>query len=241
MLGPLCKVGWEVLTLFCFPELFSLVCGHSFPTSSIFMSATGTGASGEAVSARSPPLSSCPGPQRSEPSRARAWGLPVPRHQQARCQARGGQAEGQIPTLRHPRQVTAGVVEGPLPFSHPLFLPGTYFSLAGSRWGESTPPPPHPHSAAPCGWVTGGSTRACLQQKGVRERLSFPPLRSPSPGGGSCPLISTPHSVPPRGLAHTSRSTATPVSGDVGTSLCPSPRTPAREQRAGTHPACGGC
>ena len=35
--------GVEVLTLFCFPELFSFVCGHSFPTSSAFMSATGTG------------------------------------------------------------------------------------------------------------------------------------------------------------------------------------------------------
>lgn len=45
----LCRVGWEVLTLFCFPELFSLVCGHSFPTSSIFMSATGTVASGGAM------------------------------------------------------------------------------------------------------------------------------------------------------------------------------------------------
>lgn len=39
-----------MLTLFCFPELFSFVCGHSFPTSSIFMSATGTGASGGAMS-----------------------------------------------------------------------------------------------------------------------------------------------------------------------------------------------
>lgn len=37
------KGGVEVLTLFCFPELFSFVCGHSFPTSSAFMSATGTG------------------------------------------------------------------------------------------------------------------------------------------------------------------------------------------------------
>jgi len=35
--------GVKVLTLFCFPELFSFVCGHSFPTSSAFMSATGTG------------------------------------------------------------------------------------------------------------------------------------------------------------------------------------------------------
>lgn len=42
-----------MLTLFCFPELFSFVCGHSFPTSSIFMSATGTGASRGAVSSLS--------------------------------------------------------------------------------------------------------------------------------------------------------------------------------------------
>lgn len=57
MLGPLCEAGWEMLTLFCFPELFSFVCGHSFPMSSIFISATGTGASRGAVSDRSPLLS----------------------------------------------------------------------------------------------------------------------------------------------------------------------------------------
>lgn len=49
-----------MLTLFCFPELFSFVCGHSFPTSSIFMSATGTGASGGAMSSLYPSLSLSP-------------------------------------------------------------------------------------------------------------------------------------------------------------------------------------
>jgi len=87
-----------------------------------------------------------------------------------------------MPTLRHPRRAMAGVGIGlPSLLPTPHFLPVTYFSLAGSRWGGRAPPPPRPRSAAPCGWVTGGSTRACLRQKGHQGTLSLPSPGSPSP------------------------------------------------------------
>lgn len=111
---------------------------------------------------------------------------PAPQHQQDLGQTCATRA---VPTLKPPEHVTREVGRGlpssPLPF--PLFLLATYFSPSGSRWGATAPLPPRPRSAAPCGWVTGGSTTAYLQQKARGEALS-PQLPPHSPGGWRCPL-----------------------------------------------------
>lgn len=95
------------------------------------------------------------------------------------------------------------------PFPLPFFLPITYFSLAGSRWGATAPLPPHLRSAALCDWVTSGSTRAYLQQKG--------PSRDPISTSANELRLIAPTPAPSRGShrAGTPALTLAPAAADL--------------------------